>query len=223
MLSCALVMGQAPGFAGRTWSFMADFSAFPRLNLNSSKLNVPHIQSKMGLEINKVLTRQYEVGIHAEALYSRIAYDYGIGRPRVAGQAWLHGISTGAHLNYYTFLQRGNIAPLGICHEVRADFLQYSLSDIDLHFYPDGRKQLGAFHDLGLTYGLSMSRIWDHQWRYTFGMNAGWVFKVFPDPDDQEQTYLRSIALNRLRGYFTLNAYIRLGWMAPPPKPKNRF
>jgi hypothetical protein len=215
VLVIAPLWGQVPGYAGRTWSVMANFSAFPRINLNSQTLNVPRVQSRIGLDVNKVLSRQWETGCHLEGIYSKIAYDYGIGRPRVAGNAWLRGINTGLHLHYYTFLQRGNLAPLGINHELRADYIMYQLTDIDRNFYQDKHPDLGHFQDFGLSYGISMSRVWDHRWRYVFGMNTGWVFKVFPDPDDQEATYLRSIALNRLRGYYTLNIFVRVGGMLP--------
>lgn len=211
-LICAwgMLPAQAPGYMGRKWSAGIEMAAFPRINLLAEETRPLRIQSRLGLDLSRVWSRRDEGGIHLTRLYSSVPYDYGIGRPRVTGTAWMNGWMMGVHYRLFPFLSRGNIAPIGLHHEVRLDYLRYHMTDQDLRFFPDRRADLGTFQDFALGYGLGMSRVFQGSVRVTVGMSSGWIFQVFPETGSRDLDYLRSIGLNRFRGYGVLNVYMRV-------------
>lgn len=199
---------QAPGFAGKRALIAVEGYAFPSMRFIFTEERNFVLHSHLGVSTEYVLSRRFSTGILLNRLTTSFKYAY---EGRV-GTTGLSSTNIGIHIKGYTFLRRGNIAPIGPYQKIEIQYINYHITDRDQQFYPDGRKDLGEFREWVVTGTLGFQHVLPPRITYHWGIQGGWVLnigQVFPFSD--EGRYLKSRATSQLRDHFALNIHLGLG------------
>jgi hypothetical protein len=177
--SVNLTLAQPPGYLGKTTLARVNFDIAPSIAYGFSE-NLWGPNFRYGLQVERVLTRQFSAGLTAHRLSSRVRYDdvnavagEGVGLARV------HATAAGGQFRIYQFWRKGNVAPLGPYQQVELMYVRYRVEDLDKRYPPGGLTDLGSYGDLAITVGAGSQRIVADRICIQFGAQVGTLLGVF--------------------------------------------
>ncbi|MEM6346453.1 MAG: hypothetical protein AAF927_21365 [Bacteroidota bacterium] len=203
------LMAQVPGYEGRLWPIHLDVNLSPALAdwvfQPEGKLE---LNWRIGLEVDRVLSRRISLGANASVLQSRQNFLY----QGQTGFLDLNGHTLGIQLKNYRFLRRGNLAPLGPYQKWELQYLSYRIYDPREEFPVPVEDQ--RVRDLAASFTLGTRRMLGEHFTYHIGIQTAFVLNLtgenarrMPDPIP----YLNQIAIRRLRGIFAVNLNAGIG------------
>ena len=205
---CHTSFSQAPGFAGKRLIMAVEGYAFPSLRFIYTDDRSLSLHTHRGLNLEYVWDRRFSAGLILTKMTTQVGYNY----QNRSGNSMLQGTNIGAFVKTYTFLRRGNIAPIGPFQKFELQYLTYFLIDQDRAFYPDGRTELGAFRDWLFTYTLGSQHVLPPRITYQWGIQGGWILNVGQIfPFSAEDKYLSDVSTSRLRDQFAINLTMGVG------------
>ncbi|MEO0469848.1 MAG: hypothetical protein AAF206_09530 [Bacteroidota bacterium] len=218
LLSAGILPAQVPGYLGRRTVIRLNLHSFPAGSpvvnaLNSDTLSLGESLGELGLNLRfslnaeRVLSRRFSVGASLNQILTKTDYTF----RGTSGDMRMVGVALGAHLHMYTFRTRGNIAPLGPYQKVGFHILRYQVRDLDEVFFPDGRRNLGNFTDLMISYSLGTQRIFADRFTWQVALEGAWVIKAFPQTLSEEDDFLYARSSSRLRRWFAINLQAGIG------------
>lgn len=201
------LFAQPPGYIGKRTPISVDVHLFPALGLIIQDDEPFQLNTRIGLQIEEVVSRNFSVGAQLSGLSTHTSYDFN----GAQGRTQINALTAGLSGHFYTFRKRGNIAPIGPYQKVELMYLTYKMKDLDQEFYPDGREYLGSYSDLAISLTLGTQRIIHPNIIYHFGITGAWVFNAFTEPFSPEENYLKALSNRRLRGFLSLELNAGIG------------
>lgn len=213
LICCVFLLGglnlsaQVSGYLGKRTIVGIETRFFPNVWQTLSNDQPVRLNAQAGLQMERVLTRSLSAGIHVQALSSRTFYETAQGSGRIA----ISGQQFGIDIRSYTFRKRGNIPPLGPQHRFGLSFLRYQLRDLNLNYYPDGRRDLGTYQAAVLNYSLMTQRVYLDKYVLSTGVNFSWVIPFTPSGFPLTDSFLWDRSVSRLRGFFAGQLVVGIG------------
>ncbi len=208
-LACQTLMAQVPGYEGRLWPIHLDVNLSPAVaDWVFQPEGELELNWRLGLEVDRVLSRRISLGANASILQSRQNFLY----QGQTGFLDLDGHTLGIQLKNYRFLRRGNLAPLGPYQKWELQYLSYHIFDPREEFPVPIEDQ--RVRDLAASFTLGTRRMLGEHFTYHIGIQTAFVLNLtgenarrMPDPIP----YLNQIAIRRLRGIFAVNLNAGIG------------
>ena len=207
VLSYSSSIAQAPGYAGKHHILQFDGYAFPtasRFILQEKNLD---LNLRTGIGSEHVINRRLSVKILGDRFFTQQEYDYNFQRGNFRIQGWMAGLG----LRTYTFNRRGNISPLGIYLQPAIHYLRFEVQDLNMRFFPNGRRFLANYSAAAISIALGSQRMIGNRFSYHFGVQSALPFFVLPDRSIPEFTYIKERSIRRMRGFLAINLHIGLG------------
>ncbi len=202
LLRLANLQAQAPGYLGFNSHLQGDISSFLAIRpFTQDKDSSININLRYGAHWEQVISRRFSVGASMHRLSTSFWYE----DEAPFGKGKLESWDMGIFIRMYSFRKRGNIAPIGQYQQLEVLYLSYQLTDVDRLYFPDGRKELGTFSDIGLLYSFGTQRIiWD-RFSLNIGVSIGTVLGLFSSNDPLDTEDIKRFATERLQGHFLFN------------------
>ncbi|RMG23211.1 MAG: hypothetical protein D6730_14890 [Bacteroidetes bacterium] len=212
LIACLFVLplyAQVPGYTGKRQLLVADIHLFPAIRFSKLKDGMLPVNLRLGLSHEYVLSRRFSASFTAS--YIQSGFDYERNGGQISGKGRISGYALGLGFRMYSFRRVGNIAPLGPFQQLELLYLGHGMRDTDRLFYPDGRRKLARFRDMGLVFTLGNQRIIHPRISYKLAVQVGTVLGLFDHRGTQDEQYLKEVATDRLQGYFFLNFHAGIG------------
>lgn len=183
-------------------------------NLNQwlGRTSALRVQYRLGGNLEYVYSKRVSWGLSIAPYHIQTFYQYqsGYGLLQLRGQLYEPS------LRIYTFLRRGNMAPLGAYQRFSLVAIRNQLTDLDNNLYPDERSFLGIYYDLSLGYGIGYQTIIKDRIVIDARLQAGWPLNLNRYRQTSEVEHFITDAMTvRMRRYLLLNAQVKVGWLLP--------
>ncbi|MEL6672644.1 MAG: hypothetical protein AAFR61_10655 [Bacteroidota bacterium] len=200
--------GQVPGYVGKLTPISVEAYGGPTLGRffldNDSSLS---FNFRWGVSMERVLSRRSSFLVSFGRFRTETPYEF----RNLAGALQLEGWSVGASFRMYSFLRRGNIAPLGLYVSGGIQAMQYQAFDPEGKFPPQDPGSSASFGDWLLNVSLGSQRIFNDHFTFQWGLDAGWLINAGRIPLEEALQFTKQAATNRLRGYFSFNLKAGIG------------
>lgn len=201
---------QAPGYLGRKTLLSSSLDLSPAIRIASRRDIPPFLFNvRLNFDAEQVLSRRFSIGASLNPLLTGAEYDF----EGKEGFTTIHGLGAGINCRLYSYRRTGNIAPLGPYSKVGVFYLSYWLKDRDPVFYPDKRRWLGQYNDLGVALEFGNQRVFGKHFYYYYAIRFSTVFGIFDRNRSREEAYLKRVASDRIQGHFFLNARLGVGML----------
>ncbi|MEL7531456.1 MAG: hypothetical protein AAFN10_09125 [Bacteroidota bacterium] len=209
-LACQTLAAQIPGYEGRLWPIHLDVNLSPAVaDWVFQPEGELELNWRVGLEVDRVISRRISLGANASFLQSRQNFLY----QGQTGFLDINGYTLGLQLKNYRFLRRGNLAPLGPYQKWELQYLSYQVLDPRDEF-PVPLESDQRVQDLAVSFTLGTRRMLGEHFTYHIGIQTAFVLNLsgenarrMADPTP----YLNQIAIRRLRGIFAVNLNAGIG------------
>lgn len=171
---------QTPGYLGKKFSF--GYRTYVGLGLGQNgnyqkkKAENLYLRARHHLELDFVTSRRTSIGLDGGV------YRNGMGAndPRSGdfNHIQLSGWASGAHLRFYPFLRKGNIAPLGPFTEIRLSYLRYNLVSPDSASLVNGDPNLGAVSNMAFSLTWGRNYLIKDKLLLSYGLQSGLLFRL---------------------------------------------
>lgn len=170
---------QPPGYLGKTTLARLNIDFAPSIAYGFSE-NLWGPNFRYGLQIERVLTRQFSAGLTAHRFINRVRYDdVNAMAGEGVGLAKIRAAAAGVQFRMYQFWRKGNIAPLGPYQQIELMYVGYRVEDLNKRYPPGGLTDLGHYGDLAITLGAGSQRIIADKICIQFGAQVGTLLGVF--------------------------------------------
>ncbi|TAE54329.1 MAG: hypothetical protein EAZ89_06710 [Bacteroidetes bacterium] len=198
---------QAPGYLGKHTPIRIECSFFPALSPAIFQNEPLRLNVRSAVSAEHVINRMISAGGSIGYFSVQSPYSYN----GTWGDIRNSGLTLAGYLTVYAFHRRGNMAPLGPFSRWELISTRYQLRDLSRRFYPDMRSHLGSRSELILALTLGEQRIFRDHLVWSYGIQLGWVLNAGKINGTEEEVYLYALSVQRLRGYFALNAHCAVG------------
>jgi hypothetical protein len=209
VLQTSLLTAQVPGYLGRKTLIGIGIQISP--SLISRDLSVSPIHFQERIEVSRVLSRNFALGISLNSIHSALNYSWH-GKQGVAGIA---GMAAGLNVQVYHFARGGNIAPIGPFEKLEILYVGYRMRDRDGNFFSDGRENLGSYSDLAIGLTLGTRRILSGSIFYSGGLQFAYATGWFNQSGNPDELELKRLSSSLLKGYFAVNLSLGIGILLP--------
>ena len=133
-----------------------------------------------------------------------------------SGLLGLQGQTLDLSLKFYSYLRRGNLAPVGPYQAFSLITLRQVANDPERNHSPDDRAALGIYYDLALAFSLGNQWIIQDRLAIDLSLQAGWPLNWQRGMvgTDREK-FLLDLMASRMRRFLLLNAQIGIGLLIP--------
>lgn len=169
---------QPPGYLGKTTLARVNIDFAPSIAYGISE-NLWGPNFRYGLQIERVLTRQFSVGLTAHRFINRVRYNDVNSVPgEGVGLAKVHATAVGLQARMYQFWRKGNVAPLGPYQQLELMYVGYQVEDLDMRYPPGGLTDLGRYGDMAISLGAGTQRIVAGKISVQFGAQIGTILGI---------------------------------------------
>lgn len=208
--SYVVCLGQIPGYQGKKTLITLSADLSPALRITSKRRIDPYLLNIRGVAtVEQVLTRNVAVGFSFNPLITEADYELA----NEKGLASIRGVGVGLNASLYSFGRIGNIAPLGPFTQLELDYYSYWMVDKNATFYPDRRRWLGRFGDMGIGLLFGNRHLFGDIVSLQYGIRLATVLGLKNNRFSENEKYLKNLATDRLQGQFFINASLGAGIM----------
>jgi hypothetical protein len=202
----------AQGYLGQRWITTLEGNGTFNLNQWLAGNRSLRTQARLGPSLEYVLGRRLslQAGFTPFDIQTFYRLDQRSGVLHLDGQLYE------ASLRAYSFIRRGNLAPIGPYHRLSLMLLRHRVTDLDQNLFPAPRAALGIYYDLAIAYAFGTQWIcWDRV-VFDVSLQAGWPLNLgrYPPSGDAE-AFLQETLTARLRRFLGFNAQVRVGFLLP--------